>query len=474
MEIQEQDTSSPLTGGGAGRRKYPDHQLALDALKISLIYLVFGILWIIFSDNIFLSLADRPEEVILISSIKGVLFIVVTTVLLFLLIQYFFSQLQERDRRLNAMAANIPGVVYRFHANPDGTFGFDYISERSRLILGLENDPAIFFDHIVKGIIPEDRERFLSSVRYAVSTKTLWAFESWYRDPSGKKLWLSAVSSPLMENDRLVFDGVIFDTTTRKLAEEELVRKNEELNASYEQIAAAEEELRGNLDEMTRSEVALRRVNQKLGILSQLTRQDLITQIYILNSYLEMAKMQAEGSADITANIANAERAVRSIQEITEFTKDYQNVGTKPPKWQNVKLVFLLGLSHISIGTIRHSLETETLEIFSDNLLEKAFQGLLENSVQHGDHVSEIRVWYTVASEGITLIFEDNGVGIPMEKKEEIFLHNVGGHSSMRGLSFVREILDITGITIKETGKPGEGARFEMTVPANAYRLNHR
>ncbi|MCX6699124.1 MAG: PAS domain S-box protein, partial [Methanomicrobiales archaeon] len=42
------------------------------------------------------------------------------------------------------------------------------------------------------------------------------------------------------------------------LAEDALLRKNEELNASYEQIAAAEEELRGNLDEMTRAEQVLR------------------------------------------------------------------------------------------------------------------------------------------------------------------------------------------------------------------------
>lgn len=33
------------------------------------------------------------------------------------------------------------------------------------------------------------------------------------------------------------------------------------------------------------------------------------------------------------------------------------------------------------------------------------------------------------------------------------------------GLFFAREILAITGITIRETGTPGEGARFEMVVP---------
>jgi signal transduction histidine kinase len=38
------------------------------------------------------------------------------------------------------------------------------------------------------------------------------------------------------------------------------------------------------------------------------------------------------------------------------------------------------------------------------------------------------------------------------------------------GLSLSREILDITGITIRETGKPGTGARFEITVPKGQCR----
>jgi signal transduction histidine kinase len=39
------------------------------------------------------------------------------------------------------------------------------------------------------------------------------------------------------------------------------------------------------------------------------------------------------------------------------------------------------------------------------------------------------------------------------------------------GLFLSREILSITGITIKETGEPGKGARFEMTVPKGACRI---
>ena len=146
-------------------------------------------------------------------------------------------------------------------------------------------------------------------------------------------------------------------------------------------------------------------------------------------------------------------------------------MGAKPPKWQNVNMALLFGLSHISIGNIQHSLETENLEIFADPLLEKVCQRLFENSVKHGDHVTRIRVSQTITPDGVTIFFEDNGIGISAENKEQIFLRDVStGRASMRSLIFVREILDITGITIRETGEPGKGARFEMTVPKGAWK----
>ncbi len=170
------------------------------------------------------------------------------------------------------MATNIPGVVFRFSVRPDGTYGFDYISGRSRQILGIENDPTTFFDQFTECIVPENRERFLSLVQHAISTKTLWEFESQYVKPSGKQIWISAISSPVMENDKLIFDGVLFDNTERKHAEEELLKKNEELNASYEELTATEEGPRHNLDELIRQEQALRESEDRFrGIFDTIT-----------------------------------------------------------------------------------------------------------------------------------------------------------------------------------------------------------
>jgi signal transduction histidine kinase len=57
-----------------------------------------------------------------------------------------------------------------------------------------------------------------------------------------------------------------------------------------------------------------------------------------------------------------------------------------------------------------------------------------------------------------------------MAEKEKIFERGFGKNTGF-GLAISRDILDITGITIRETGEPGRGARFEITVPQGMWRI---
>ena len=57
-----------------------------------------------------------------------------------------------------------------------------------------------------------------------------------------------------------------------------------------------------------------------------------------------------------------------------------------------------------------------------------------------------------------------------LEEKAKVFDREFGKNTGL-GLFLSREILDITGITITETGEPGKGARFEMVVPDGAWRI---
>ncbi|PWR69523.1 sensor histidine kinase, partial [Methanospirillum stamsii] len=111
----------------------------------------------------------------------------------------------------------------------------------------------------------------------------------------------------------------------------------------------------------------------------------------------------------------------------------------------------------------------ENYSILADPMLEKVFFNLLDNSLRHGETVSKIRVFTRKNEDYLDVIWEDNGIGITEEDKDFIFERGFGKNTGL-GMFLVREILSLTDITITENGKPGIGARFEISVPKGMYK----
>jgi signal transduction histidine kinase len=118
---------------------------------------------------------------------------------------------------------------------------------------------------------------------------------------------------------------------------------------------------------------------------------------------------------------------------------------------------------------MKQNLQVANLEIFADPLFEKALFNLMENTLSYGVKATEVTLRYEEKPDHLTLIIEDNGVGIFAEEKNMIFDRGYGKGSGL-GLFLVREALSITGMTIRETGTPGKGTRFEIMVPKGMYR----
>jgi signal transduction histidine kinase len=94
----------------------------------------------------------------------------------------------------------------------------------------------------------------------------------------------------------------------------------------------------------------------------------------------------------------------------------------------------------------------------------------MDNAVRHGGKITTIRFYPEESDGNYCVICDDDGEGVAAQEKEKIFERGFGKNTGM-GLFLVREILKITGMTIRETGEPGKGARFEIMVPKEAYRL---
>jgi signal transduction histidine kinase len=216
-------------------------------------------------------------------------------------------------------------------------------------------------------------------------------------------------------------------------------------------------------------QVALLLANKKLTLLSHITRHDINNQITVLLGYLALLEKK---QPDLTDNkyIRNIDAAAERIIAIIHFTKEYEAIGVTAPAWQDCRTLVDKAANEAALGqvTVKNDLPAGT-EVLVDLLISKVFYNLMENAVRYGGKITTIRFFVEEHDSDQLIVCEDDGDGIIAEEKEKIFERGFGKNTGL-GLFLTREILNITGITIHETGEPGKGARFEMVVPKGACR----
>ena len=67
---------------------------------------------------------------------------------------------------------------------------------------------------------------------------------------------------------------------------------------------------------------------------------------------------------------------------------------------------------------------------------------IVENAFRHRVTIQNLVVSYHETADGPDLIIEDDGIGIPVEKKYTIFNYDAGGHSGI-GLFICRDIIAV-------------------------------
>ncbi len=226
-----------------------------------------------------------------------------------------------------------------------------------------------------------------------------------------------------------------------------------------------------DVTDLYRYQDALGEINRKLHLLSNITRHDVLNQVTILAASLELIRMKSKEGAPIDEDLDRCEASREAISRLIEFTRGYERFGEGKPIWQSARAVVETVRKKTAL-TVTVDPSLSAIEVYADMMLGNVFSNMFQNAEQHGGHNSRIAVsFHQDGREGI-LEIEDDGIGIPDERKEQIFGWGVGEGTGL-GLFFCSEILGITGISVRETGMPGEGGRFELHIPAGVWRYRN-
>ena len=171
-----------------------------------------------------------------------------------------------------------------------------------------------------------------------------------------------------------------------------------------------------DVTELRLKEAALSLANQKLNLLSGITRHDIKNQLTILGGNLMLLKAQMK-DPNILHRLEQMEKADQSIRKQLEFTKDYEELGLAVPKWQKMeKLLIDLG-QHSGVEALEISERVQHLEVYADPMLGKVFYNLIENSIKYAGKAPKVTIDCIDRGDSLLLIYKDDGQGVPVKRR---------------------------------------------------------
>ena len=184
-----------------------------------------------------------------------------------------------------------------------------------------------------------------------------------------------------------------------------------------------------------------------------------------IKAHTFLLKKKYSNNPELINHLEEIDLAVNQSEKIFEFSRLYEKIGSEQQSNVNVGDSFDQAVKLLlhETGKIKVTNECQSLTVLADSMLRELLYNLIDNSIKHGEKTTEVKLSYLKESNDTILVYEDNGVGVPEDKKDRIFEGYTTGGSGL-GLKLVKRMIEAYGWSIKESGTP-QGARFEITIP---------
>jgi PAS domain-containing protein len=276
--------------------------------------------------------------------------------------------------------------------------------------------------------------------------------EAWYpeKKKEGKKL-VSEVFIPRFKGGK----GVHL-----RIAATALVDGNGNTTGAIESIR--------DITEQVMTESALQNTSSRLNTIAGIVRHDISRKLAGLYGILSIGVMKFN-DPDVLFFIEALKDSAQGIQRQIDISREFKDIGTSPPAWIPVQDAVLEAVGRLGMGGVSFRTWTERLEVFADPHLSAVFFHIFDAIIKETEGVTTVVVTYHVRENSCAILVETDGGGIETNSKESLFSQREErfGH----GLFLAHEICSISNITIKETGTPKKGTRFEILIPPEGYRI---
>jgi PAS domain S-box-containing protein len=150
----------------------------------------------------------------------------------------------------------------------------------------------------------------------------------------------------------------------------------------------------------------------------------------------------------------------------------------------NFEPVDLCTIANTSLTFLKPMAEKKNIKLFSgihfgtiafcdENMTTTIIRNLISNAIKFTPFGGDVRIWATIKETQVEITVGDNGVGMPPEIIQKLFLLDnsvkskgtAGEMGTGLGLILCKEFVELNGGTIEVESEPGKGSKFRFTLP---------
>ena len=323
---------------------------------------------------------------------------------------------------------------------------------------GVDPGEGANWEKRVECVHPDDRDKWRDTIERAIRERSDYDLEFRIIWPNGMVKWIHSVGHPILSSagDLEQFVRSSTDITEHKSAEQER-EKLRQLQADLEHTNRV-----STLGEMAAS-------------LAHEIKQPIAAAITSANSCIEWLAHEPPNLDRARAAAARIDKYGNRAAEIIDRIRSLYKKS--PPKRELVDvngiiqeiLTLLNGEACRFPVAMRTNLSAELPKIMVDRVqLQQVFMNLMLNAIEAmKDSGGELTVKSELQGGQLQFSVSDTGVGLPMEKMDQIFsaFFSTKPQGSGMGLAISRSIVESHGGQLCASANSGGGATFHFTLP---------